>query len=148
MLWLTPLPTLVLLQVLCARCTSLSNGAMIPAVQDFTQKAWAEQQQQLLAAQGRQQQQQQEEESAQQQQQEQQQAPARRSRKASVTAGEEPPASAVDTGAAAAPVARLMPQQAVPGLDAGMSSETLELLGRVLVSPEQLRQKIAVSETC
>jgi hypothetical protein len=74
---------------------------MIPAVEDFTQKAWAQQQAALL----------------------QQQAPA---------AAEEPiPTDSEYEGAAAAAAAA--------------GDGQLELLGKLLVTPEQLRQKISVS---
>ncbi|KAF8070981.1 nitric oxide synthase [Scenedesmus sp. PABB004] len=84
-------------RVLCARCAGLCNGAMIPAVQDFTQKAWAAQQAALLQG----------HDAAQ-------------------------PAGAAAAGAAAGPAAA-----------AGDAGEQLELLGKLLVTPEQLRDKIS-----
>jgi hypothetical protein len=74
---------------------------MIPAVKDFTQKAWIEEQRQLL-------------EKQQQQQQQQEQA-----------------------------VQLVQQQDAGPSAGDG-SREPLELLGKVLVTAEELRDKIAV----
>ena len=117
-----------LVQVLCGRCTGLAHGAMIPAVKDFTQKAWLEQQRQLLTNT------QQTQQSTQQQQQ-QQQLPQGQADLPPAAAGVEPAASA---------------SQAVVEFSSSSSSssgvgEPLELLGKVLVTAEELRDKIAVS---
>jgi transcription initiation factor TFIID subunit TAF12 len=106
---------LPLLQVLCGRCNSLAHGAMIPGVKDFTQKAWLEQQADLLSKQ--QQQQQQQKDGAQQ-----------------VTV----PAAA---GAADAAVTS---SSSSSSSSSDSSREPLELLGKVLVTAEELRDKIAV----
>jgi hypothetical protein len=85
---------------------------MIPAVEDFTQKAWAQQQAALLQQQ-----------------------------------------QTLDTAAAAAAEA----EEAIPtdseyegatAAAAAASDGQLELLGKLLVTPEQLRQKISVSDAC
>jgi hypothetical protein len=99
---------------------------MIPAVKDFTQKAWLEQQRQLLTNT------QQTQQSTQQQQQ--QQLPQGQADLPPAAAGVEPAASA---------------SQAVVEFSSSSSSsgvgEPLELLGKVLVTAEELRDKIAVS---
>jgi rubredoxin len=101
-------------QVLCERCAGLCNGAMIPAVQDFTQKAWAAQQQQLLLAAG---------------------SVALVADGASSERAADPASSSggSDAGAGAGGA----------GEQAGLVGQ-LELLGKALVTPEQLRHKIAV----
>jgi hypothetical protein len=96
------------LQVLCMRCSGLCNGAMIPAVEDFTQKAWAQQQAALL------------------------QQPA-----AAAAGVEEPIPTDSEYEGAATEVAA-----------AAAGDGQLELLGKLLVTPEQLRQKISVSAGC
>ncbi|WIA31824.1 hypothetical protein OEZ86_002691 [Tetradesmus obliquus] len=95
-------------KVLCLRCSGLCNGAMIPAVEDFTQKAWAQQQAALL----------------------QQQTAA-----AAAAAAEEPiPTDSEYEGAAA---------ESAAAAAAAAGDGQLELLGKLLVTPEQLRQKIS-----
>jgi hypothetical protein len=79
---------------------------MIPAVKDFTQKAWIEEQRQLL------------EKQQQQQQQQQQAVQSLQQQDAGLSAGD---------------------------AEGGGSREPLELLGKVLVTAEELRDKIAVS---
>jgi hypothetical protein len=82
---------------------------MIPAVEDFTQKVWAQQQAALLQQQ----------------------------RAEAAAAAEEPiPTDSEYEGAAAADAA------------AAAGDGQLELLGKLLVTPEQLREKISVSDTC
>ena len=97
-----------MVQVLCERCSGLCNGAMIPAVEDFTQKALRQQQEQ------------------QQQQLLQQQA----EDAVAAAAGQHTAAAAAEGGAAAA---------------AGdMDGTPLELLGKLLISPEELKEKLMV----
>ena len=80
------------LKVLCERCAELCNGAMIPAVQDFTQRLAMQQQQQSLTL-------------------------------PSVPFGMPGP----------------------PGEAAGDGAELqIELLGKALISPEQLRTQLMV----
>lgn len=88
---------------------------MIPAVQDFTQKAWAQQQATLL-------------------QQQQQQQQHRQQQDAAVTpvAVGQAPAQAASAGLA-------------DGAAGSVGDDHLELLGKVLITPEQLREKIMVS---
>jgi hypothetical protein len=80
---------------------------MIPAVEDFTQKAWAQQQAALLQQQTSQ----------------------------AAAAAEEPIAADIEYEGAA-------------DAAAAAGDGQLELLGKLLVTPEQLRQKISVSDRC
>lgn len=98
-------------QVLCGRCNSLAHGAMIPAVKDFTQKAWLDEQRQLLA-------------NKQQQEQQQQAVQAAQAIQSVLQEAEEAAAAAADA-----------------------DREPLELLGKVLITAEELRDQIAVRDT-
>lgn len=88
---------------------------MIPAVQDFTQKAWAQQQAALL--------------------QQQQQAAATHS-----TSSVKPADSKVSS-----PAVKGAQQQLGAGGEARSTEQQSELLGKMLVTPEELREKIMVS---
>jgi hypothetical protein len=81
---------------------------MIPAVEDFTQKAWAQQQAALLQQQT----------------------------STATAAAEEPMAADIEYEGAAA----------TADAAAAANDGQLELLGKLLVTPEQLRQKITVSD--
>lgn len=105
------------------RCSELCNGAMIPAVQDFTQKVWAQQQAGMV----------QQKQQQQRQQQEQQKQPD------FVIHGSAPAAGQWAGSAAAAD----LDFQGIKQCAAADAPETL--LGKVLITPEQLRDKISVS---